>query len=107
MLKKGRFIMKKPKTKLPRFKSEAEEQAFWSTHDSTDFVDWTSAHSVILPKLKPTTQAISIRLPVFLIETLKQLAHKRDVPYQSLLKILLEEAVSKESGKLPRKYCQE
>jgi len=92
--------MKKQKPKpIPVFKSEAEEQAFWATQDSTEYIDWEKASLAAFPNLKPTTQSISIRLPVVLIQTVKQLAHKRDVPYQSLLKLILEEAVAKETLK--------
>jgi len=87
------------KKKIPSFKSEAEEQTFWEQHDSSDFIDWRDAKHVHLPKLRPSTKSISIRLPVTLIQSVKMLAHKRDVPYQSLLKLLLEESVSKEVRK--------
>lgn len=82
--------------KIPKFKSEAEEHAFWETHDSTEFVDYSKAKRVIFPNLKPSTKTISIRLPESLIEHLKALANKRDVPYQSLLKIFLSEKVEEE-----------
>ncbi len=91
--------MKHGKMKPPRFKSESEEQAFWKTHDSTHYVDWSQAKSITLPKLKLSTRSISIRLPIPLIESVKVLANRRDVPYQSLLKLLLEESVVKEASK--------
>ena len=91
--------MSNPKRRPVKFNSESEEQQFWASHDSTDYIDWRQARPEFFPNLKPTTQSISIRLPVFLVETIKQLAHKRDVPYQSLLKLILEEAVSKEVQK--------
>ena len=81
---------------LPKFKSEAEETAFWSTHDSTEYVDYSQAKQVALPKLKPSLKTISLRLPESLIAHLKMLANKRDVPYQSLLKIYLAEKVEEE-----------
>lgn len=78
---------------VPRFRTEAEERKFWETHDSTDYVDWSKAERVRLPNLKPSTAAISIRLPVGLLERIKIAANKRDVPYQSLIKMWLAEKV--------------
>ena len=82
--------------KIPKFKTEDEEREFWSTHDSTEYVDYTKAKKVLFPGLKPSTRSISIRLPASLIEKLKVLANERDVPYQSLMKILLAEKVEEE-----------
>lgn len=76
---------------IPKFKSEAEERKFWETHDSTDYLDWSKAERVGFPNLKLSTQAISIRLPISLLEQIKIEANKRDVPYQSLIKIWLTE----------------
>jgi predicted DNA binding CopG/RHH family protein len=87
--------MKKLK-KIPKFKSEDQEREFWSKSDSTDYVDWSKAKRVTFPKLKPSTKTISIRLPEHLIEELKTLANKRDVPYQSLIKIILNERIDRE-----------
>lgn len=81
---------------IPEFKSEEEEFEFWSTHDSTEYVDYKKAQRVVFPNLKPSTKTISIRLPEYLIEELKMLANKRDVPYQSLLKIFLAERIEQE-----------
>ena len=78
---------------IPTFKSEAEERKFWETHDSTDYLDWSKAERVRFPNLKPSTTAISLRLPVSLLEQIKIAANKRDVPYQSLIKIWLAEKV--------------
>jgi predicted DNA binding CopG/RHH family protein len=78
---------------VPDFASEAEERAFWETHDSTGHVDWSKAQRVRLPNLKPSTTAISLRLPVSLLERIKTAANRRDVPYQSLIKIWLAEKV--------------
>jgi predicted DNA binding CopG/RHH family protein len=86
----------KPLKPIPKFENEAQEQEFWSTHDSTDYVDWGRAKRVTFGRLKPSTQTISIRLPEALLEDLKLLANKRDVPYQSLLKIFLAERVAEE-----------
>ncbi len=84
------------KKKLPEFRTEDEERAFWSVHDSTEYVDWSSATPVRLPNLKTTLRTISLRLPVSMIEELKILANKRDVPYQSLLKVFLAERIATE-----------
>ena len=83
----------KPKKQLPKFKSESEERRFWSTHDSTDYLDWTKAKRVLFPNLKPSVKTISIRLPESLLDALKTLANERDVPYQSLVKMILAEQV--------------
>jgi predicted DNA binding CopG/RHH family protein len=87
------------KRKTPKFKNEDEERDFWASHDSTEYVDWSKAKDVILPNLKPTLKTISIRLPEIMIEELKLLANKRDVPYQSLMKIFLAERVEQELHK--------
>jgi predicted DNA binding CopG/RHH family protein len=79
--------------RIPTFKTEAEERKFWETHDSTDYVDWSKAERVRFPNLKPSTTAISIRLPSALLEQIKVAANKRDVPYQSLIKMWLAEKV--------------
>ncbi len=84
------------KKKIPKFKSEVEERRFWQQHDSSEYIDWTDAEEVILPRLKPSTRKISIRLPESMLEELKVLANKRDVPYQSLLKIFLSERIKTE-----------
>src|SRR5260370_35536242 len=78
---------------IPAFKSEAEERKFWETHNSTDYIDWSKAERVRFPNLKPSTTAISIRLPLGLLEQIKIAANKRDVPDQSLIKMWLAEKV--------------
>jgi len=78
---------------IPVFKTEADERRFWETHDSTDYIDWNKAQRVRFPNLKPSTTAISIRLPSSLLEQIKVAANKRDVPYQSLIKMWLAEKV--------------
>lgn len=88
--------MKNSKKTIPEFHSEDEERDFWAKHDSTEFVDWQSARRRKFPKLKPSLRTISIRLPVSMIEDLKVLANKRDVPYQSLLKVFLAERLDRE-----------
>jgi predicted DNA binding CopG/RHH family protein len=82
--------------KIPKFESEVQERDFWASHDSTDFVDWRQAERVKLPNLRPTTRTISIRLPEPMIERLKVLANKRDVPYQSLLKMFVADRIEEE-----------
>jgi predicted DNA binding CopG/RHH family protein len=84
------------KKKIPKFKSEAEERLFWQKHDSSEYLDWSNAEDAILPKLKPSTRSISLRLPESMIEELKVLANKRDIPYQSLLKIFISEKINTE-----------
>ncbi|HUB48554.1 MAG TPA: BrnA antitoxin family protein [Acetobacteraceae bacterium] len=85
--------MAKALNKIPHFANEAEERRFWETHDSTDYVDWDNAVDARLPNLKPSTTAISLRLPLPLLERIKIAANKRDVPYQSLIKAWLAEKV--------------
>ena len=77
--------------KAPEFASEAEERSFWETHDSADYVDWSKAKKVRLPNLKPSTKTISLRLPEPMLERIRIAANKRNVPYQSLIKIWLAE----------------
>ena len=86
------------KKRLPRFKTEDAEREFWATHDSTDYIDWRRGKRMILPKLKPTSQTISLRLPKPMLDRLKQLANKRDVPYQSLLKMFVADRLKAELG---------
>jgi predicted DNA binding CopG/RHH family protein len=74
-----------------QFRDEAEERRFWETHNSSVYVDWSTAERVLLPNLKPSTRSISLRLPVALLERIKIAANKRDVPYQSLTKTWLAE----------------
>ncbi|HEY1933883.1 MAG TPA: BrnA antitoxin family protein [Acetobacteraceae bacterium] len=75
----------------PAFASEAQERTFWESHDSTAYVDWSQARRAVLPNLKPTTQTISLRLPKHLLDAIKSAANARDVPYQSLIKVWLQE----------------
>ncbi len=79
------------KKKVPKFKSEKKEREFWAKEDSTEYVDWAKARKVVLPNLKPSLKTISLRLPEHMLAELKLLANKRDVPYQSLLKMFLAE----------------
>ena len=90
--KKGRYTLRRF-NKIPKFKSLAAEERFWATHDSTDYIDYSKAELGFFPELKPSSRTISIRLPESLVEAIKLLANKQDVPYQSMLKILLSEKV--------------
>jgi predicted DNA binding CopG/RHH family protein len=84
------------KNVIPKFKNENKERVFWSKHDSTEYIDWKKAKRVVLPNLKPSVKTISIRLPEMMLEELKLLANKRDIPYQSLLKVFLSERLKDE-----------
>ena len=91
-------MTKRPARKaIPTFRSEVEERKFWETHDTSPFVDWSKARVAVFPNLKPSTETISLRLPAALLAELKALANKRDVPYQSLLKVFLAERVDRET----------
>ena len=87
--------MKKLK-KIPVFKNEDEERTFWSNNDASDYMDWSTSEKVRFSNLKPTTKTISLRLPEYILEELKLLAHKQDVPYQSLIKIFLKDRINQE-----------
>jgi predicted DNA binding CopG/RHH family protein len=90
---------------IPEFKNEDEEHEFWATHDSSEYVDWGQAQRAHFPNLKPSTQAISLRLPVYMLEEIRQLANKQDVPYQSLIKMFLRERITQEIARnLPANY---
>ena len=84
---------------IPTFKSEEEERQFWAEHDSTEYVDWSKARRSVFPNLKPSTKTISLRLPKSMLEELKLLANKNDVPYQSLVKVFLSERIESELQK--------
>ncbi len=81
---------------IPKFANEDRERAFWAKRDSSAYIDWSKAEAVNLPNLRPSTRTISIRLPEPMIERLKVLANKRDVPYQSLLKLFVAERIEEE-----------
>ena len=89
--------MKEKVKEIPQFENEKEEREFWEKHDSVDYVNWEDGKRVSFPALKPSLKSISIRLPESMIEQLKILAHKKDVPYQSLVKIYLSEKVREET----------
>ena len=83
--------MNKPHKTIPKFANESEERTFWEQQDSTDYLDWKTAERVVLPNLKPSTKTISLRLPQHLLDSIKAAANSRDVPYQSLIKVWLQE----------------
>jgi predicted DNA binding CopG/RHH family protein len=76
---------------IPKFANETAERAFWEKNESTGFVDWKKAERTAFPNLKPSTQTISLRLPQHLLDSIKTAANARDVPYQSLIKVWLQE----------------
>jgi len=82
--------------KIPKFRTEEEERKFWDSTDSTDYISWEKGRKVAFPKLKPSVRTISLRLPEMMLEDLKLLANRRDVPYQSLMKIFLAERIQRE-----------
>src|SRR5712691_11249839 len=88
--------MSSMRKKIPKFNSEDEEREFWGREDSTQYIDWSKGAQATLPKLRPTLRTISIRLPESMIAELKRLANKRDVPYQSLVKVFLADRIKNE-----------
>ena len=82
--------------KIPGFRSEDQERGFWGKADSTGYVDWGAAKRVVLPNLKPSQRTISLRLPSMMLAEIKRLANKRDVPYQSLMKVFIAERLAEE-----------
>jgi len=94
----------KARKKIPTFKDEDAEREFWSREDSTEYLDWSKAERVTLPNLRPSLRTISLLVPEAMIAELKLLANKRDVPYQSLLKVFLAERIREEiAGEKPSK----
>ncbi len=87
--------MKKRLKAVPEFANEGDERRFWEQYDSSDYLDWTQAQKVFMPRLKPTTKTISLRLPQHLLDSIKIAANARDVPYQSLIKVWLQEKLHK------------
>ena len=88
--------MSKKLKEIRNFKNEDDERGFWAENDSTDFVDWEKAESVVLPNLKPTTRTISLRISASMLDKIRLVANKRDVPYQSLIKSFLQERIDEE-----------
>jgi predicted DNA binding CopG/RHH family protein len=88
--------MEQESDKIPSFQSEDEERTFWATHGSADYLDWDAAEEIVLPKLKPTTQTISLRLSRMMLDELRAMANKRDISYQALIKVFLKERIDQE-----------
>ena len=95
--------MPKELKEIPTFANEDEEREFWASHDSTDYINWDKAEAIILPKLKPSTRTISLRLPELMLNELRVIANKRDIPYQSLIKLFLKERIDQELKSYSRK----
>jgi predicted DNA binding CopG/RHH family protein len=91
---------------IPAFTSEADEQEFWQKHDSADYIDWSKGKIGVFPELKPSTKTISLRLPESLLAAIKTLANKKDVPYQSLMKVFLSEKLQDELNSSVSKSTQ-
>ena len=91
---------------MPTFTSEADEQEFWQKHDSADYIDWSKGKIGVFPELKPSTKTISLRLPESLLAAIKTLANKKDVPYQSLMKVFLSEKLQDELNSSDNKSIQ-
>ncbi len=91
--------MGKELKEIPTFQSEEEEREFWAREDSTEYLDWEEAEEVIFSKLKPSTRTISLRLPELMLNELRIIANKRDIPYQSLIKLFLKERIDVELKK--------
>jgi predicted DNA binding CopG/RHH family protein len=91
--------MKKKLKKIPIFKNDDDERKFWAEVDSTEYLDWSEAEIVVLPKLKPSTKTISLRLPESMLNEIRTIANKHDVPYQSFIKIILKEKIDQELKK--------
>ena len=79
---------------IPKFKSEDEERAFWADHSAVDYLDLSQVKRVTFSRLKPSSKSISLRLPEMLLNDIKVAANKEDVPYQSLIKLLLAQGLS-------------
>jgi predicted DNA binding CopG/RHH family protein len=88
---------------IPTFQTEDEEREFWASHDSTEYIDWDEADEVIFSQLKPSTRTISLRLPELMLNELRLIANKRDIPYQSLIKLFLKERIDEELKSYSRK----
>ena len=91
--------MKKKLKKIPKFRKEDDERKFWSDVDSTEYIDWEKAEIIAMPKLKPSTKTISLRLPESMLDEIRTIANKHDVPYQSFIKIILKEKIDEELKK--------
>ena len=85
---------------IPELKNEESEREFWANNDSADYLEWGNAQQVVFPKLKPSTKTISLRLPESMLNEIRLLANKRDVPYQSLIKVFLQERIDAEMRRI-------
>ena len=94
--------MKITRKLIPVFRNEEEERAFWAGHSPLDYMDQASASRRTFPDLRPTLKSVSIRLPEDMVEQLKVLAHKKDIPYQSLAKIYLAREILMERRKVQK-----
>lgn len=81
---------------IPKYENEDNEREFWAAHDSADYLDWSQAERVVFPKLKPSTKTISLRMSESMLNEIRLLANKRDIPYQSLIKVILRERIDDE-----------
>jgi predicted DNA binding CopG/RHH family protein len=88
--------------KVPSFKNEKAEREFWAKHDSSEYLDWSRGRRLSLPNLQPSLRTISLRLPESMLEELKVLANRDDVPYQSLIKVFLADRIRREQGADPQ-----
>ena len=95
--------MEQESDKIPIFQVEDDERTFWATHDSADYLDWDAAEGIVLPKLKPTTQTISLRLSRMMLDELRAMANKRDISYQALIKVFLKERIDQETQQHARR----
>lgn len=93
--------MSKVRRKLPKFRDEKAERKFWESHDSTEYVDWSQAKSLVFPELHGSTVSISLRLPAALLAAIRSEANRRDVPYQSLMKVWLAERAERSRARTP------
>lgn len=104
MKRKNTMKIKNKKLKpIPKFKTEDEEREFWSKEDSSKYIDWSAAQRVVFPNLKYSTESISIRMPSSILDRIKAMANERDVPYQSLIKMILADRVEEEMAKYKKR----
>jgi predicted DNA binding CopG/RHH family protein len=91
--------MKKKIKPMPKFRNEQDEREFWTIHDTTDYFDFSNANRVEIefdPGVEAPVKSISLRLPREMLNQLKVLANKKDIPYQSLIKVYLAEKIAEE-----------
>jgi predicted DNA binding CopG/RHH family protein len=91
--------MKKKIKPVPKFRNEQNERDFWNTHDTTEYFDFSKSSRVEIefdPGIEAPVKSISLRLPREMLNQLKVLANKKDIPYQSLIKVYLAEKIAEE-----------